>query len=300
MRYLNLYDSNNQLLPSLDVRLFNDLHLEFEDTFRIPDLKKNQVIVLAGDIGRQGRGKVLNDSLKRFLEDTLYFGVIIIYVTGNHEYYGSRIDKVNRLIRQFDEKNENFYFLNDESVFINDTEFLGGTLWTDLNNEDPNTFLEIGGTKQYGKTANTQNDYHKISIKESKNGKDNFTKLRTRDTVKFHKKTLNYIKSRVGKHDKQVVVTHFPPSEIFLDKERWENKYEKGYDYNISKYAYYSELEYLAENFDYWFSGHTHYSVNTIKNGVHYISNPRGYFEKDDDDKEDLVITFKNDFIIKI
>ena len=298
MKEIKLFD-NNTLLPYLSVRLFSDIHLEFEATFRIPNLKKNQIIILAGDIGRQGATSgTLNSDLKSFLLDTLSSGAIILYITGNHEYYGSRIDKLNKLLKGFELKHENFYFLNDESILINEIEFIGGTLWTDFNNQNKLTFLEIGGDKKFlGKTANSTNDYQKIRKKKMLYGRENYSKLMTKDTFLLHIKTLRYIKSRIGQKHTQFVATHFAPSELFLDKDRWRGEKKNGYDYNISKYAYYSELEHIAEKFDYWASAHTHQYVDEVKNGVHYLSNPRGYIGVGD---EHIVSEFNPNFLIKI
>jgi predicted phosphohydrolase len=299
MKHLNLFNSNNILLPFLEVRLFSDIHLEFEHTFRIPNLKKNQVVLLAGDIGRQGRTSgSLNKELEAFLLDTLSSGAIVLFVTGNHEYYGSRIDKLNKLLKEFQSNNENFYFLDDESILINEIEFIGGTLWTDFNNQNSLTFLEIGGDKKFlGKTANTTKDYQKIRKKGSLYGKVNYSNLMTKDTYLLHKQTLRYIKSRIGESHTQFVMTHFAPSELFLDKKRWSGEQTNGYDYNISKYAYYSELESIAEEFDYWASGHTHKYVDESKNGVRYLSHPRGYIGEG---KEHEVSEFNPNYLIKV
>lgn len=279
MMNLELLDDSGSLLKDLDIRIFNDIHLEFDNSFKIPNIKKNQVIILAGDIGRQGsKSSDLNNDLKDFFYDILNQGAIILFVAGNHEYYGSRIEKFNNLVLEFENKNNNFFFLNDKSVFINGFEFIGGTLWTSFNNKNFLIYTEIGGDKKYGgKTSNTSNDYFKIKNKSEKDGIKRFGKFQTKDAYLLHIKTVKYIKSRINKNKKQIVITHFAPSEIFLDKERWSSHKKNGYDYDISKYNYYTELECLAENFSCWIAGHTHKYVNEIKNGVHYISIPRGY-----------------------
>lgn len=300
MKELLLYNQNGDLLEELEVRLFSDLHLEFENTFRIPNLKTNQIVILAGDISTQGRNKELNTKLESFLLDTLESDVIVIMVAGNHDYWGTYLEKFHSLMRDFESKNKNFYYFNDDSLFINGVEFLGSTLWTDFNKEDALTFLEIEGHKTYGKTANTSKDYHKIKEKKLLNGKHNYSKLTSKKISSVHRKSINYIKSRMNEDHVRVVTTHFTPSELFLDTERWNNEIENGYDYHVSKYAYYSELESLAEHFDYWFAGHTHKYVDIIKNGVHYLSNPRGYIDKKNKKNEEAVSKFNPDFLIKI
>lgn len=295
---ISILNMKNKLINVLDVRLFNDLHLEFENSYRIQKIKRNQIIILAGDIFCQGGKQEINSVFSDFVKDILSKGAIVLFVAGNHEYWGSRIEKFNKILKDFEKDNENFYFLNDESIFINDIEFLGGTLWTDFNKGDILTYLEIGGSKSYGVTANSSKDYKKIKSKKVVDGIENYGKLTTKDAFLLHKNTLKYIKSRIGKHHTQFVITHFPPSEKFLNKERFINEKKNGYNYDIAKYAYYSELESIAENFNYWASGHTHKYLDEYSNGVRYLSNPRGYIDKKD--PKEQVKLFKSNQIIKV
>ena len=293
-------NEKNELIDELQVRLFSDLHLEYDYSFKIPNIQKNQIIILAGDIHNNGRSKSLNEKLTAFFHDILSQGAIILFVAGNHDYWGTHIEKYNSLINQFERENENFYFLNDSSVFINDIEFLGGTLWTNFNKKDTRTYLEVQGHKDYGRTANTSNDYHKIKEKYEKDGRTIYTKLTSKTTYLRHIKTVKYLTERAGEHHTQFVVTHHAPSEIFVDKERWNKHKKNGYDYNINKYSYYSELEYLAEQFNYWASGHTHKYVNEYYKNTLFLSIPRGYIDKKNEKNSEVVNKFNPNLIIKI
>ena len=55
----------------------------------------------------------------------------MIYVAGNHEYYGQKIPKLTRELKEL-AAGTNVHFLETESVTIGEVEFLGATLWTDF------------------------------------------------------------------------------------------------------------------------------------------------------------------------
>jgi predicted phosphodiesterase len=282
------YTLNYQTGEELDVRLFSDLHLEFDDSFTIPNLKPNQVVILAGDIHVKHRGIPW---IKTILEK----GNHVVYVDGNHEFYHTTIDKVKRLYHALDSEYENFHYLDDSSVFINDVEFLGGTLWTDMDNENPNVYIPLGEKRFDRYSTDGVWDYRHIYLKrpnQGKDGQDVYNVLKTKDTVNFHKKTIAFLKERAGKHPVQFVVTHHTPHEIFLDRKR--NRKSKVHDF-----AYYTDLHYLANQFSYWAAGHTHKKVFQQIDNVLYLSNPRGYHDTKDPD-EDLVAEFDPNLIIKI
>lgn len=51
----------------------------------------------------------------------------VIYVTGNHEYFGSSPEATHRSIRSYNRPN--FHFLNNEEIEIDGVLFAGSTLW---------------------------------------------------------------------------------------------------------------------------------------------------------------------------
>jgi predicted phosphodiesterase len=252
-----------------DVRYFSDLHLEFDHDFSISDLQPEQIVVLAGDIFAQGRGKTLNKLFLNFVLPILAQGNQVVYVTGNHEYYGSRIDKVHRFLEAFAKEHANFHFLNNSSVFINDIEFLGGTLWTSLDNSNPLVYLSVGSRNRARDiiSHDAMREYRAVSV----NHRGTYRKLQTLDTILYHQATVSYIRSRIGKHPKQIVVTHHTPSDEFICSR---------VDSPIGRYAYFSELDELAQHFDAWVAGHTHKKVKKKVGGTWYLSNPRGYISE--------------------
>ena len=125
-------------MPELKIHFKSDLHLEymFKSTqeggderglLQHPD--DCDVIVLAGDIGDR---KQLQNILR-------IWGACdkpVIYVPGNHEYYGSIM---NSHYSEYDEDcreafaGTSVHFLNPGHIVIKDVVFIGTTLWTPLN-----------------------------------------------------------------------------------------------------------------------------------------------------------------------
>lgn len=283
------FTSNYKTGAELEIRLFSDLHLEFDDSFVIPNLKPDQVVILAGDIHVKWRGIPW---IKTILEK----GNHVVYVDGNHEYFGTTIDKVRKAYNALAAEYENFHYLNDSSVFINNVEFLGGVLWTDMNKENPHVYTALGAKRFDRYSDEGVWDYRKIYLKRPSagiNGGDVYNVLKTKDTVQFHKKTVSYLKSRAGKHPVQFVVTHHTPNELFLSHKRRSMKLK------VHDYAYFTDLHYLANQFDYWAAGHTHKKVVEKVDNVWYLSNPRGYSDTKKPD-EDLVDDFEPNFVFKI
>ena len=111
---------------------YSDLHLEHHNSF--PIIKKIQTdypenLILAGDIGSP-----FTDNYWNFLkEESKQFDKIFL-ICGNHEYYGSTIDQMNKYIsRQLRlSKLSNVYFLNNDVFEIGDIKIIGTTLWSEI------------------------------------------------------------------------------------------------------------------------------------------------------------------------
>ena len=53
----------------------------------------------------------------------------VIFVCGNHEYYGSDRGSVNNNLVKLSNRFSNFHWLNNSTVEINGQRFIGGTMW---------------------------------------------------------------------------------------------------------------------------------------------------------------------------
>jgi len=241
----------------MKIRIYSDLHLEF-GKFRVPDADPDTVLILAGDIG-------VKLSAMSFIERVAPKFKAVIYIAGNHEFYGGNMNTVLSRWAAVDHI-PNFYFLNDEKVVIDGVRFLGSTLWTDMNNDD-------SIVKQFCQVR--MNDYKIISVGEESYSKrkTNKTFLSPSMTVCLHKQSMAFLEKELEASTEQtVVITHHSPTINGVNSER--------YDLDALTYSYYTPLESVMDRYGHlthWVFGHTHKSLDIDIYGTRVLSNPRGY-----------------------
>jgi Icc-related predicted phosphoesterase len=103
----------------MKLHILSDLHTEFAD-FGPPETDADAVI-LAGDIGVGLEG--LRWAARHFPDRP------IVYVPGNHEFYGHDIALTGSLKS---EAPRNISVLSDDRLVLDGVRFLGTTLWTDF------------------------------------------------------------------------------------------------------------------------------------------------------------------------
>jgi predicted phosphodiesterase len=109
----------------MKLKLYSDLHTEFWPDHYFPEFLKDpaDVLILAGDIA------VGKANTERFLTRVAKFHNHVLYIPGNHEYYGYDIHEFAVL-----EVPSNVYTFNPGLIKINDVTFILATLWTNFNN----------------------------------------------------------------------------------------------------------------------------------------------------------------------
>jgi len=105
----------------MKIRVLSDLHLEFEDWS--PPAVEADVVVLAGDIHSGTFG--LRWAREEFPDTP------IIYVPGNHEYYGRQLLDLSDALRDT-AKSLEIALLDGDEIVIDGVRLLGATLWTDF------------------------------------------------------------------------------------------------------------------------------------------------------------------------
>lgn len=269
--------------------ILSDLHIEREPFYpvdldgRIDD--DADVVVLAGDI-HEGTAGI------RWARET-FPDKPIVYVAGNHEFYGHHWVMLLDQLRESALKHD-VHYLEASGVDIGGVRFLGCTLWTD--------FCLFGADQQ------------ELVMRNMKSMMSDYTYIRSTpspETYKLHAKkhlvpglTLARhlasrawlaeklgaeklgveklgVRSEVGKNaarggfksrTRTVVVTHHAPSMqsiALLDTA------------DFASAAYASNLEDLVPLADLWVHGHTHHSLNYLVHEDHGVGrvrcNPRGY-----------------------
>jgi len=246
------------------IRYCSDLHTEFSD-FDMPfDYNGEDVLVLAGDITVKNR----NDWV---LKQAEVFPNIVL-VDGNHEYYGGRIDKVQRINHEQFSNHSNIHYGNNTSVTIDGVTFHLTTLWTDMNKGCPMTVSVVGSS---------MNDYRQIQYYNTLNGA--YYKFGPRDAMREHMVAKQYLLDNVKEGD--VVVTHMAPTFLSIHDDYKHDRYMNG--------GYVSDLSELILDTKpaLWINGHIHNTTCYKVGDTIVTSNPRGYVGVEENPDFDLYAT---------
>ncbi len=251
----------------MKILIYSDLHLEFNNPFKPPENSDADLMILAGDIITFKDSK---ESLKKFLCN---WYKPVLYIAGNHEYYG-RIqmrDLKNHFKQFISENNFNIKWLQDESFSLDNIEFFGGTMWTDFNNSNPHSMMSA---------HRGMNDFREIFLTKEQ-------RLFPDATVEMHEifKTNLIDWLEKNKDKKRVVISHHAPV-INPNSSHHGSKLQAAYNSLdmipiIEKYQ--PEL---------WIYGHTHESDDQMIGKTRIVSNPFGYYKYDENGefKPELVI----------
>ncbi|UGX94818.1 metallophosphoesterase [Bradyrhizobium barranii subsp. barranii] len=171
----------------------SDLHIELTRGWDLPsgDARPDfDVMIVAGDlIPRMERGVAW--LLDRVRDRP------VIYVAGNHEFYGCDIDRTLEKAKAL-AAGTNVHVLENESVRIDDVTFAGCTLWTDFGiRGDAHGAMAVA--------AERMNDFKRIRMSTYKR------RFLPHHAVNRHSKSVTFLESEMRKprgEDKLVVVTH--------------------------------------------------------------------------------------------
>lgn len=237
----------------------SDLHFEFNPLV-LNKIEPADVLVLAGDILNVSRFKRHTDAnrVDNIKDISNFFDTVtakfkhVLMVMGNHEYYGSYINEAITTLREL-LPYDNFHILDGDYIVIDNNLFVGGTLWTDYNNEDPSTMISA---------PRIINDYRVIF-----NGD---TRITVADILERHKHFVKWLEN-VDKsgYDNNILITHHSPS-----KQTTADHYKHD---DIMNGLFGSNLDHLLTNFDYAIFGHQHDPKTPIVNECVMLNNARGY-----------------------
>jgi len=274
----------------MKIALMSDVHLEFAELPVEP--VEAEVLLLAGDIFVASDLTVDNRRKERFvgfIEDACSKFKHVIFICGNHEHYHGDIALSYSIIRETFKDLSNFYVLDNEVKVIDDITFVGGTLWTDMNKEQPHTLYSIRNYMNdyriiadsdarvvfsepiYAVNEDGTNDLTKVVSKKFHERPGKFTPERS---VTLHKVMLDVIRKTAAENliGKLVVVGHHAPS-IISTKPQYENDtmVTGAYSSNLS------ELILDTPQIKLWVHGHTHSEFDYMIGSTRIVANPRGY-----------------------
>lgn len=280
----------------MKIAIASDIHLEF-GPITLENNEGADVLILSGDIcvERDLMDRDPNNILD-FRKSTMIHEFFynccnvfphVVYIVGNHEHYhGDFAHTIKELKRKL-KYLPNLQILDKEAWTLHDEiTFIGGTLWTDMNKEDPLTLHSIRGMMNDFRCVSNSNrevSYKTFDITED--GKQIPT-FRTRastfcpeDAVEDHKRMVDTIAKIIeGKFDhKFVVVGHHAPSKL--------STHPRYKDEQLMNGGYSSDLsEFIMDHpqIKLWTHGHTHEEFDYMLGSTRIVCNPRGYINYED------------------
>lgn len=250
----------------MKLHILSDVHLEFGRWPKAVNINaiEADVTILAGDIDIGLKGLVFALKIKR----------PVIYVMGNHEFYGQR--PMRELWRKARAKvaGTHVHLLENDAVVIDGVRFLGATLWTDYT---------LHGASQQAErmrhAERTLSDFH--AIFSTRRGALVFNEARlcyqhvgdrltAQKVAAMHVTSRDWLKSMLAARGPEptVVVTHHAPSFRSLESPQ---------DGDWLDAAYATPLDDLVAQADLWVHGHIHHAVDYRIGKGRVVANPRGY-----------------------
>lgn len=249
--------------------IMSDLHLELTRGWDLPSGAARpgfDVMIVAGDlIPRAERG------VRWLLDHVPDRDRHVIYVMGNHEAYGTDIDRTIEKAKAL-AAGTNVHVLERESIKVGDVTFACCTLWTDFGvNGDAHQGMVIAGERM--------NDFKKIRTGRY------VERFRPPHALTRHFKSVAFLKGEMRKprEGKLVVVSHHAPIPQMTDATGGSGEYP------TLDPAYRSDLRRLMVSApddgggalrpaDLWIYGHTHESFDAVVGGeTRVVSNAKGY-----------------------
>ena len=237
----------------MKIAVVSDTHLEFEG--RIIGNIDADVLILAGDIGSKFLGVEFALKLAK-----KHPNLIILYVPGNHEFYGIRNVLKHIAAMKAEVEGTNVHVMYNDIFELDNYRFIGTTLWTDF---------DLFGTAPLSMidAVRNLNDYTEIGWVEGE-------PLNPEDILEEFKKAKYFIFNNVSEDKTNVVITHHAPSVEGVDKV---------YRFDKATPCYASRLEndIAYSNIKYWIQGHTHVAdLDYMIGECRVIGRMTGYYNK--------------------
>jgi predicted phosphodiesterase len=232
------------------VNILSDLHLSL-GALTIPE-NGADVVILAGDLARPREAVAWASG----------FAKPVLYVPGNHEFYGGSIDGTVEELKRLC-AGTCIHVLDDDEITIDGVRFLGTTLWTD--------FMLFGeGEKRAQAMQEAQRfmrDFSRIRVGEA--AETLFTPAASVALFNVH---AAWLERRLAEPHAAAteVITHHAPSRTSIHPRFADS---------LLNACFVSDAERLIDGrrARLWIHGHTHDSFDYFVNGTRILCNPRGY-----------------------
>ena len=238
------------------IQVVSDLHLEFRTP--IPALAAGtHAIIAAGDIAPANKPWLLSEAVEQWRA-----AEHILYVPGNHEFFGSDIDEGGQILAG-QCRIHGVTLLDRAAVTIGGVRFIGATLWTDF------LLNGIPGEPAAHRSGKEIDDFDGKILHRAGTGR--FT---TYGSARRHALDRAFIERELAAADKAgttaVVITHHAPTPRSIAP-RWRK--------HALNPAFASDLERLIGRYQppLWVHGHMHDPVDVAIGETRVLCNPAGY-----------------------
>lgn len=234
----------------MKLHVLSDLHLNVAP-FEVPTTNAD-VVILAGDIARP----------REAIAWAKGFAKPILYIPGNHEFYGGSMASTVRELKQLCGESD-IHVLDNDVAVIGGVRFLGTTLWSDflLFGEGEKRALAIRDALGF------MRDFSRIRMDEAP--EILFTPAESALQFKRH---TNWLATSLAEPfpGPTVVITHHAPSPKSIHPRFADS---------LLNACFVSDAEWLIDGkrVALWIHGHTHDSFDYALNGTRVVCNPRGY-----------------------
>lgn len=251
----------------MKIQIISDVHLE--NNLKRPLINRlADVLVYAGDVGEDL--KVIHKYFGEVRKET---SSPIVYVLGNHEYFGKYLTSAPGDVKKFLKNIPNIFVLEKDSKIIDNVCFIGTTLWT--NFDDYRGEQAAQSIMPEYKFVKITNQYYRIKYITTKDVLDEY--LKGKDFIEEE-----IVRAKKNKY-KTVIITHTCPTFMCATE-----KEKKG----ILVGSFYTELSKFisCKRPDIWVYGHTHSSREIKVGRTRVISNQFGYRDEDCKFVEELMV----------
>lgn len=230
--------------------VLSDLHLTVAD-MPAPTLDCD-LVILAGDIARPEQGIAW---AKQFRQP-------VIYIPGNHEFYGSSLNATCAALKQYAAGSQ-IHVLDQDRIQLNGVRFLGCTLWSDFRLADD----AAERAKAVELSLKFNRDFTRI-----KQDEDSDTLFTPAHSAELFDASVQWLEKQFAEPfaGPTVVITHHAPSPGSI------NPRFAGSPLNAS---FVSNLEAHIQRWKpvLWIHGHLHDSYDYTVGNTRVLCNPRGY-----------------------
>ncbi len=227
----------------MKLHLISDLHMDAylsRDDYVMHDLDPGDcgALIVAGDLSESW---YLETRAFRDFEVLCDKYPNVLYILGNHEYYGSTYEETQERFRSLDARISNLFCLDNESVMIDGVSIAATTLWfrdTPMNQLYERQMSDFWQIQEFRSWVYNQNE-----------------------------KSVNFLKEA---RDIDLVITHHLPSHRSVNAQYLNEPTNLYFLCDVSEIM-------LALEPKVWCHGHTHIPCDYQLGDTRVVSNPRGY-----------------------